>query len=50
MEDRQLFELIPLLKQLVIKEVKDVRATLTRFRDQMTRKIMLNAAPQVKFE
>jgi len=35
--------MIPLLKQLVIKEVADVRVTLRSFRDQMTRLISKGA-------
>lgn len=51
MEDTQLFELIPLLKELVLKEVKDVRHALTRYRDQMLRKIIVKSnADSIKFE
>lgn len=37
--DTQLRDMIPLLKQLVVKEVADVRVTLRSFRDQMARLI-----------
>jgi TFIIF-interacting CTD phosphatase-like protein len=35
MEDTALFELAPLLKEIVVKDVDDVREALRRFRDQM---------------
>jgi CTD small phosphatase-like protein 2 len=35
----QLKDMIPLLKQLVVNQVKDVRVTLRSFRDQMARMI-----------
>lgn len=37
--DTQLRDMIPLLTQLVVKRVLDVRVTLRSFRDQMTRLI-----------
>ncbi len=37
--DTQLRDMIPLLTQLVVKRVSDVRVTLRSFRDQMTRLI-----------
>lgn len=37
--DTQLRDMIPLLKQLVVKKVADVRVTLRAFRDQMARMI-----------
>ena len=37
--DTQLRDLIPLLKAIVVQEVKDVRASLRKFRDQMARMI-----------
>jgi CTD small phosphatase-like protein 2 len=37
MSDTALIDLIPLLKDIVIKRVKDVRKTLKKFRDTMMR-------------
>ena len=37
--DTQLRDLIPLLKEIVVHEVKDVRVSLRKFRDQMARLI-----------
>jgi len=39
MSDTALFELAPLLKQIVHKNVKDVREALRKFRDQMLEQI-----------
>jgi len=39
MSDTALFELAPLLKQIVEKKVKDVREALRKFRDQMIEQI-----------
>jgi CTD small phosphatase-like protein 2 len=49
--DTQLRDMIPLLKQIVIKEVADVRVTLRSFRDQMARLISSgqgNALPPIE--
>ena len=43
--DTQLRDLIPLLKQLVVKNVQDVRVALRSFRDQMVRLISQGAGP-----
>jgi hypothetical protein len=40
MEDTNLFELIPLLKQIVVNKCQDVRKVLTSYRDYMLRKII----------
>ena len=37
--DTQLRDLIPLLKEIVVREVKDVRVSLRKFRDQLARMI-----------
>ena len=39
-KDTQLRDLIPLLKEIVIREVKDVRVSLRKFRDQLARLIV----------
>lgn len=39
-DDTQLRDLIPLLKEIVIREVNDVRVSLRKFRDQLARMIM----------
>ena len=39
MTDRALEELAPLLKEIVVKNVSDVRDALRRFRDQMLEQI-----------
>lgn len=39
-EDTQLRDLIPLLKEIVVLEVKDVRVSLRKFRDQLARMIV----------
>lgn len=49
--DTQLKEMIPLLKQLVVNNVKDVRVSLRSFRDQMARIISTgngNALPPIE--
>ena len=33
--DKELFELIPILKEISVKKVKDVRILLRRFRDKI---------------
>ena len=33
-------DLIPLLKEIVVREVKDVRVSLRKFRDHLARKIL----------
>ena len=38
--DTQLRDLIPLLKEIVVLEVKDVRVSLRKFRDQLARMIV----------
>jgi len=40
MEDRQLYELIPLLRQIVENKCQDVKRALTGYRDYMLRKII----------
>jgi len=39
-DDTQLRDLIPLLKDLVVLEVKDVRMSLRKFRDELARMIV----------
>jgi len=49
--DTQLRDMIPLLKQLVVNNVKDVRVSLRSFRDQMARLISTgngNALPPIE--
>ena len=38
--DTELRDLIPLLKEIVVREVKDVRVSLRKFRDQLARMIL----------
>jgi len=50
MEDKQLFELIPLLKNLAQHNVKDVRKSLRHYRDLMLRRIVAQAgAGRIEF-
>ena len=42
MDDRSLLELIPFLREIVIKRVKDVKKSLQNFRDSVMRYIQLN--------
>jgi len=39
-DDTELRDLIPLLKEIVVQEVKDVRVSLRKFRDQLARIIL----------